>query len=963
MAKHLKSSGYNHFPITEQLSTAGLFNSLAAAEAFQMQPLYGQKFSLKDESFIAYPDDANAFSWLNNSISKLRATFTAELNDFYDAEKLLKIFEQTPHSGRGRIIFSGIPQKKIPEFFIDSGWEIFFAVGITRTIEQVNKISSALDYYQAKAIYAPELLTITKADQQALRLLTAIYHGNLFESTTVDIPDFAEIRYLENPQALVNNSEFVRQPTFVPERGKLKMPSIDRSAEASRQLLREKCLAGLKRKYQNTSPDLMQRFDYELATINELGFTDYFLIVDEITHRAKELGVRVLGRGSAANSLISYLLDFTQVDPLKHNLYFERFLNPYRKSPPDIDLDFSWKIRDQIYQFLRERWGENRVAMISTHIRLNSRSAMRETGKALGISNEELNYLSSLLGHSTIEEFLKFPEELARYKPDQARLKQHLGWLKLASSVEGLPTHFSIHAGGVVIAPDSLYNYSILEPSSKVLPITHIEMHGCENAGLVKFDLLSQRALGVYADLVQTIERRIPDSPEHIEQDQRVMESLAAGDTLGVFYIESPGMRGLLGKLHCRNFSELVAASSIIRPGVAESGMMQEYIRRHLATNSWKPVHPLMGEILQETYGIMVYQEDVMKVAHHLAGFSLGEADILRRAMSGKERSSQQMQQAKERFLSGAATNGVEKSIATEIWRQINSFCGYAFCKAHSAAYAVLSLQLLWSKVHYPAVFFAAVINNRGGFYGPQAYVSAAIRSGIEILPPDVNMSLAEFRILKKDTLLTGLMFIVNLGAATCQKIVETRSKRPFSCLVDFIDRVRPSEDEFESLVKSGSLNGFGNKPWCRWQFKTARKAGLFAEELPALPLQLQSHETRHTKIKDELQSLGFAVSGHPTELFPAGKILSKYLARMENKQVEVTGLLIATKSVTTSRNEKMKFVTIEDRYGLIEVVIFPTIWKKISASLDKAMVLTIGGTVKNDSGQLIINAKWLKQF
>lgn len=963
MAKHLKSAGFSHLPITDQLSTAGLFNSLKAAETFQMQPLYGQKFVLKNKSILVYPDDKNAFCWLNHLISELRGKFSQDLLNSMEEKDLSDTIIRIPPKGSARVIFSGIFSEHLPEIFLDSGWEIFFAVGQTRKIDQVAAINSAIDYYQAKAIYAPEIFITSSADQQTLRLLTAIYNGNLYESTSIATPDFPIIKNLENSSALANNREFLNQPTFVPERGKLKMPSLGQSAEISRQMLREKCQAGLARKYPNINPAITQRVDFELATINELGFTDYFLVVDEITRKAKELGVRVLGRGSAANSIISYILDFTQVDPLKHNLYFERFLNPHRKSPPDIDLDFSWKIRDQIYQFLKERWGVSRVAMISTHIRLSGRSAMRETGKALGVNNEELNYLSSLLGHSSIEEFIKNPDKLARYRPDRARIEQHLGWLKMAAGVEGLPTHFSIHAGGVVIAPDSLYNYSILEPSSKVLPITHVEMHGCEEAGLVKFDLLSQRALGVYADVVKTIESSIPDSSELIEQDQQIMQCLARGDTLGVFYIESPGMRGLLGKLQCQSFSELIAASSIIRPGVAESGMMQEYIRRHLNPNSWKPVHPLLGQILQETYGIMVYQEDVMKVAHHLAGFSLGEADILRRAMSGKERSPQQMQQAKERFLKGAAGNGIDKAIACEVWRQISSFCGYAFCKAHSAAYAVLSLELLWSKVHFPAVFFAAVINNRGGFYGPQAYISAAKRSGIKILPPEVNKSLDDFSIIAKNTLRTGLSFIANLAAATRRKIIETRDGKPFSSLIDFIDRVAPSEDEFENLVKSGSLKSFGEKTWCRWQFKTAKKAGLFSEELAALPAPLQNHGTVQSIIKDELKSLGFALSGHPTELFPAGKILSNQLPALENRQVEVTGLLIATKSVTTSRNEKMKFITIEDRNGLIEVVIFPAVWKKISASLDKAMILTVGGTVKNDSGQLVINAKWLKQY
>lgn len=965
MAEFLAKEGYKHLPISEILSTAGLVESLAAAKKFGLLPLYGQKLNFSQSSILFFPEDLKAASQLNRFCSRL--CFIASENGI-DPEKLTTeqiagAIEQLPPRGQGRVIFAGRALPLLIETFIEAGWKTFLDVGSSKNIEEQEKIAEFCRHYQAKPIYAPEITAISHEDKQLLQLVKAIHSGNLLANTSCETSIFKPESNPENQAALANNIEFAQMPTFVPETGRLKMPVFLDNALESMRLLREKCQAGLIRKYAEISPRIRERFEFELQTIANLGFTDYFLIVDEITAKAKELGVRVLGRGSAANSLISYVLDFTQVDPIKYDLYFERFLNPFRKSPPDIDLDFSWKIRDQIYHFLRERWGEDRVALISTHIRLSSRSAVRETGKALGISGEELNYLSSLLGHARVADFIDDPVGKARYRPDLPRLNQHLGWLKLAARIEGLPTHFSIHAGGVVIAPDSLFNYTIIQPSSKALPITQLEMHACESLGLVKFDLLSQRALGVYADLAGNLPESPPNDPEKIENDAKVRVALSRGDTLGVFYIESPGMRGLLGKMKCSSFAELVAASSIIRPGVAESGMMQEYIKRHLNPSGWKPLHPLLGEILRETYGIMVYQEDVMKVAHHLAGFSLGEADVLRRAMSGKERSPDQMQTARRRFLDGAAGNAIEPAIAEEIWRQISSFCGYAFCKAHSAAYAVLSLELLWAKVYFPGWFYAAVLNNRGGFYGAQAYISAAIRAGLKILPPDVNSSDADFSVSSDSALKTGLSFITGLKNTTISRIIEQRQKAPFASLLDFIERIAPDQDEFDNLVGSGGLIRFGNKPWCRWQFKTSRKAGLFAEELAPLPLQIIGKDDRLTRIRDELQTLGFAVSGHPTELFPIGAVQSNRLGEMIGKNVEVTGLLIATKSVTTSRNEKMKFITLEDRRGLIETVFFPQAWRNVTVSLDKACVLTIGGQVKNDAGQTVIQGKWLKQL
>ncbi|MEW6712151.1 MAG: DNA polymerase III subunit alpha, partial [Candidatus Riflebacteria bacterium] len=938
--------------------------AIEAASKFNLKPLFGQRIPCNQSFLLAYPDDLKAFTWLNRFISKLIESPTQfSENDSTSTNIPGKLVKCLPE-GSGRLIVTPEIPEKLLEFFSDAGWKIYGNVAGSQKLERIEKLKSWQAEFGIRFIVAPDISVTNQQEFSTLMLLEAISKGNLLEKGDL-AKGFSHINFNFDGQfdeAIATSLEFAGQPSFVPETGRLAMPSFSDDAETSKQLLKQKCEAALSKKFDKIDEKIKQRFDYELETIFNLGFADYFLVVEEITNRAKELGVRVLGRGSAANSLISYILDFTQVDPLKYNLYFERFLNCHRKSPPDIDLDFSWKIRDQIYQFLLERWGMEKVAMISTHISLNSRSAVRETGKALGINGEELDYLSSLLGHSSLKDFIKDPVGCSRYHPDMGRLQQHMPMLRLASQIEGLPTHFSIHAGGVVIAPKSIFNFTIIQPSSKVLPITQLEMRACEHLGLVKFDLLSQRALGVYADASLALQGKIPSDPEKIEKDPAVQRKLAGGDTLGVFYIESPGMRGLLAKLGCKSFSELIAASSIIRPGVAESGMMQEYIRRHLNPRDYRPVHPMLGEILKETYGIMVYQEDVMKVAHCLAGFTLAEADVLRRAMSGKERSHNQMESARQRFLAGAAEKGLEPAIASEIWRQISSFCGYAFCKAHSAAYAVLSLELLWLKTHHPLLFYQAVINNRGGFYGTQAYVSAAMREGIKILPPDIALSDAEFSIIESH-LLTGLSFINNLEKATVESILRQRQLRNFAGLSDFIERIRPSEEEFNSLVGCGSLDRFGNRAWCRWQFKTSHRAGLFVEDMAPLPPTMNLNFKGPAIIKEELQTMGFAVSGHPCALIQTTAENSTTIPGRLNKKVEVAGLLLAAKSVTTSKGEKMKFLTLEDGFGLMEIVFFPDAWKKNSVSLEQAGFFRVKGTVKSDQGQFVIHGEKLTRL
>lgn len=974
MAEYIKMAGLKVLPCTDTLTTAGLYPALLAAKQFNLDLLYGQKISCESCEFLLYPDDKSSFNWLNRFCSEI----LRKLNEIPGKKLSVEVLEMCLNKinvcGKGRAIFSGNDKNSVITHFIESSWDCFIKFPESKSLRSIEQVEFFSRKYNLKKIFSPELRLTQTSEAKTLQLLRAILGGKLVE----EIPpvryltprDLSEPFYSSETcsEAFRSNLEFCHQPTWLPKYGSIKIPMFTEEKKKSFELLKEVSLHGLSNKYPCITDQIRRRFEYELTTIEKLGFTDYFLIVNDITTRAKELGVRVLGRGSAANSLISYALDFTQIDPIKYDLYFERFLNPYRKSPPDIDLDFSWKIRNQIYAYLKTKWGIERVAMISTHITLNSRGAIRETGKAYGVNSDELSYLSSLIGRQSIREFLAAPDKRGRFKVDPIRLHIHKNLLKIASTVEGMPTHFSIHAGGIVIAPDSLYDFTIIQPSSKELPITHIEIKACEYLGLVKLDLLSQRALGVYADIHDHLKTagkpKIPVEPEIIEADDEVKEKLRTGDTLGVFYIESPGMRGLLAKMKCQSFSELVAASSIIRPGVAESGMMQEYIKRHLGIGKWKPVHPLMAEILKETYGIMVYQEDVMKVANRIAGFSLADADVLRRAMSGKERSLEQMNSAREKFFAGAANKGIPELITREIWRQISSFCGYAFCKAHSASYAVLSMQLLWAKVHYPAMFYASVINNRGGFYGIQAYISAARRSGLRVEPPEINRSNADFS-FSENTLLTGLSFIGNISYKTINNIIQERSIRPFSDIKDFLDRVSISDEEWEKLVDSGCFRNFGTQALCRWQRKLLNKSGIFGVSPVKLPEHLAAEESNEILIANELKSLGFAVSGHPINLFkiPGNCIKSNEVANHLNRRIFFAGILIAAKSVTTSRGSKMKFLTLEDEFGLLETVFFPDAWKKNSIALDKACALLVGGIVRSDSGQMVVHGSMLKSL
>jgi len=550
--------------------------------------------------------------------------------------------------------------------------------------------------------------------------------------------------------------------------------------------------------------DYAARLEMELRVIEQLGYTSYFLAVYDIVREATRRRIPHVGRGSAANSLVSYLLGLTPVDPLRYDMYFERFLNPQRTSPPDIDIDFNWKRRDEILSYVYQRWGSGRVAMISTHVTYRARSAVREVAKVFGLGDAEIGAVSKFLPHIAASDLPSAQRDFPELRGIDFTSEPYCHVLPLASRLDGKPRHLGIHCGGIVIAPTRITDYTGLQRAAKGFVVTQYDMFPVEDVGLIKIDLLGNRSLGVLEDTLASIGReqgtgnregfriqdsgcgagentssgggtppdndgrrdaaptitsdiglRTSDSPvdihrvisdwEALATDEATVALIREGLTIGCFYIESPGMRQLLRRLRTRTFLDLTAASSVIRPGVAESGMMQEYIRRVRGEAGKMPTHPLMREIMPETHGVMIYQEDVIKVAHRLAGMSLADADLLRRAMSGKLRSQSAMNQIRERFIGGCEHNGLDIASALEIWRQVASFAGYSFCKAHSASFATLSFQVAYLKAHYPAHFLAAVLSNGGGFYGPRAYLSECERLGLRVLPPDVNFSRLEY--------------------------------------------------------------------------------------------------------------------------------------------------------------------------------------------------------------------------
>jgi DNA-directed DNA polymerase III PolC len=633
--------------------------------------------------------------------------------------------------------------------------------------------------------------------------------------------------------------------------------SYTSTLKGDKNLLQKLALDGISKRYpQHPGKELTDRINKELRVIDERGFNAYYLIVWDVIRYARSRNFFYVGRGSGANSIIAYLLQITDVDPLKLDLYFERFLNEFRTSPPDFDIDFSHKDRNEVIDYIFHRYGEEHVALLGMYSTFKRRAIIRELGKVMGLPKGEIDYL------------VMNPQ--ANFTEDSLQKKIQL----FGKLLEKFPNHHSIHAGGMLIAEKPIYTYTALELPPKGFATAQIDMFLAESVGLMKLDILSQRGLGHIKDTISLVQKNKGVSiditrVEDFMQDKRVAAQIRKADTIGCFYIESPAMRQLLLKLKCDDYLTLVAASSIIRPGVSQSGMMKTYIYNYHHPHEVKYLHPKMEELLKETYGVMVYQEDVIKVAHHFGGLDMAEADILRRAMSGKYRGTEEMERLKEKFFSNCKEREYPYQTVCEVWRQIASFAGYSFSKAHSASFAVESYQSLYLKTYFPMEFMVGVINNFGGFYHTEFYFHELKRSGAKLHAPCVNNSELYTSISGTDVYV-GFIHIEKLTDQLKEKIIsERRLNGVFLSLQDFIERIQPGLEQLNILIRINALRFTGeNKKVLLWKANFMQKrakeqtvnAAMFYEPEVAFDLPELYTEPLEDLI-DEIEILGFTLA------------------------------------------------------------------------------------------------------
>ncbi len=760
--------------------------------------------------------------------------------------------------------------------------------------------------------------------------------------------------------------------------------------------LRQLVQAGVAQRYgQSTATDLQkvqQRMQHELQVIQHMGFTSYFLVVQQIVGLARDRGIAVVGRGSAAGSLVAYALGFTDADPLRYGLLFERFLNPERPDLPDVDLDFCWRRRDELLQAVYDHFGHERVAMIATYNHFGRRAAYRAAATALGVPAQEVKQPSALLQH------------------DQ-QLQQRI--LRAAEQLQGAPRHLGVHPGGIVLVPGAIQDHVPLQRASKGLVVTQFDMHGVEALGLVKIDLLGNRALTILQDSLDLLRQQhvpaIPDLLDIPEDDAATASLLQQGGTLGCFQVESPGMRTLLQQMQAQNMDQVIQAVALIRPGPAASGMKELFWQR---SRGLRPVEmpAVLEPVLQETLGVMLYQEDVIRVAMAVAGLSASAGDRLRRYLQAQSDGAQaaaaddevtaQDNEAWQAFCIAGLRQGMERSLLWQVWQTLARFAGYAFCKAHAVTYGRIAYRCVYMKAHHPAAFMAALLSNDAGYYAKGVYVEEAKRLGIRFFGPCVQHSVGDFKVEQQKQqaawgIRVGLRQVRGLSRRSIQSILQAQKLgAPFAGLPEFLQRSQVSAEEAENLILVGGLACLGHtRPELLWRLRVAPtgKAALRlqGEQRHQGELSLQGERCHQgellagalTPMPDfpclpdysakrsvslQLALLGFSLQEHPVEVLwgaqprrdlqPLGGLEQRL-----GQRVQVLAWMVARRRIHTKQQQPMLFFTLEDGTGIVEACLFAKPYQRLAAELQGAGPYLVRGRVESQSGGLSLRVEGLQ--
>ncbi len=917
LIQHAQKVGIDTLCLTDINTVTAIYEFLKACKASNIKPIVGMEF--RDEGELLYITLAKN----GNALAEINQLLTDHHCEGLPLPKHHPVFSKS---------FTIYPIENMPDELLEHEF-----IGV-RPGQVTYLFQDRFKRYLSKMVMLQPVTISNEEEYELHKILRSIDLNTLLTL-------LPEQQYCQPDEFFLSNNTLIEAYAQYPEiisntRKILNECSFDydfsyprnkkhytRSKADDIKLLTSLAYAGLTKKYGDYHKVARQRVEKELKVIDELGFSGYFLITWDIIRYSNSMGFMHIGRGSGANSIIAYCLGITDICPLELDLYFERFLNLNRKTPPDFDIDWSWQERDVILQYIFDRYGKEYVAFCGTNVEFKYRSILREVGKVFGLPKEELDALTTQSMESHDNNFV---------------VKSVHKYGKL---LDGFPNQRSMHSCGILISEEPINRYTALIMPPKGFPIVQFDMHTAEEIGFEKFDILSQRGLGSINDAVKLIRKNkgllvdIRNTAISINE-KSCNEFLSIGRTIGCFYIESPAMRGLLRRLKCNDYKVLVAASSIIRPGVAQSGMMKEYIFRHNNPGQFEYFHEVFQDQLGETYGIMVYQEDVIKIALHYGGLSAADGDVLRRAMSGKGRSLSALQKVKDHFFESCKELGHPEQLSTEVYRQIESFAGYSFCKAHSASYAVESYQSLYLKVHYPVEFMVAVINNQGGFYRTEVYVHEARMSGANVLNPCINKSEYQTTVYGTDVYL-GFMHLQSLEQKVAEQIVCERERNgEYTSLENFVKRIPIGIAGIEILIFIGAFRFTGKQKnellieakMLLTDFKVERNMNtLFDEPAKEYQLPILKRDVFEDAF-DEIEFLQFPVSVTPFDLLQTkyrGHVMAKDLAHYHKKQVKMLAYLISRKHVPTKRGTMFFGTWIDVEGNYFDTAHFPDCLEK----------------------------------
>ena len=775
-----------------------------------------------------------------------------------------------------------------------------------------------------------------------------------------------EIRFQYFPRAIKTTIEIAERCQFDLPIGVARMPTVPLPpGQSAAEFLRKKAEAGARDLYGAITPPIQARLDHELEVIARMGFEPIFLIVEDLLNFARQTGVPYSSRGSAASSLVAHCLGITSPDPIRLNLYFERFLNPARTTPPDIDTDLCSNRRESVIEHVFETYGSDRVAMVATINRFRPRSALGDAAKAHGLEQSKIREMVNRLPYSFWARFEEQAEKGELQSPFSTLRASHADYAHIFDDAEALlklPRHLSVHPGGVIVSPGPLTDLvPVMSSGRKGIVVTQFDLESVEALGLVKIDLLGIRGLTVLGDVAEFIQI---SRPEEYASRLSVLDAIPnddlatagrieTGQTIGCFQIESPGMRATLREIHARSVDDIMAALALYRPGPLSGGLKDAFVRRFKGQEPVQHLHPSLAPLLDETFGVILYQEQVLRIANELAGFSLAEADLLRRGMSHFD-PGKRMQELERKFVDQAMEkSAVPLETGERIWEMMAAFAGYGFPKAHAASYAQVAWRSAWCKTHFPSEFMAAVLANGGGYYSQRVYLSEARRMEQVVRPPHVNHSTSNFTVSQVETkkiLFMGLDQVKDLTRRTIERI---KQNRPFVSLDDFLTRADPRPQEAASLAKVGALEGLGSIPAI---LRRLDSGGWQSGQLSLFDWNLTSTPdwTLEQKMAAQTELLGISLEAHPLELVldkikAAHAITTLEAVERVGQRVTVAAIRQASHRSKTSKGASMLFLTIEDLAGTLETILFPDAYRQAKDIVNSSNPFTLTGIMEMD--------------